>query len=84
MELAGALLRGGKVSQADVDRVEVEMEIHQNFENIVKTIRDEITAWIKTTGKLIPTEVLEAWALLDERKQQVEWSKWLAAYRESN
>ncbi len=84
MELSGVLLRSGKVSQADVDRVGLEMEIHQHFKNIVKTIRDEITAWIKTTGKLIPTEVLEAWALLDERKQQVEWSKWLAAYREAN
>ena len=95
MELANALLRKGVVTRDDVGRAQAEKKADQELEqavhllqvrldsalnDIVRPIRDEITAWIED----IPIEVLEKWATLDKRGQQVEWSKWLAAYREAN
>lgn len=41
----------------------------------------EINAWMESTEKLVPIEVVEAWAELDGENQLIEWARWLAAYR---
>lgn len=95
MEMASALLRAGVVSQDDVKRLEVEQEIEAELERAARLVElefddalrrnrygYEIKAWMRDTGRLVPLEVLNRWAELDEREQSIEWSKWLAAYRE--
>lgn len=74
----------------EVDR-EIERErekslraLEVRFNNALNsnTMGREIAEWINSTGKLVSFELLERWADLDEREQLIEWSKWLAAYRE--
>lgn len=96
-QMVDVLLRSGVITQDDIERVEVEEESDREleeaaqvvafqFEVALKRIKCrlgyEIEAWMRETNKLVPINVLEKWAELDERDQMIEWSKWLAAYRE--
>lgn len=93
--VSAALLRSGIVNDDDIERVEVQQEIDRETEEVLRVLEirfnnalnsnkmgREIARWIESTGKLVPFEVLERWADLEGREQLIEWSKWLAAYRE--
>jgi hypothetical protein len=100
--MADAMKRAGLVSEEDTKRAakdaereaEVERIIHEaalRFDSAMSGLPSglarEMADWMEA-NKLIPIEVLEAWALINKREGvkgvRREWAKWLGAWREAH